>query len=131
MSRLKLTDNRMDIIIKMSEGNPGAMEALMHILEKHEEIDPQAMMGGTGSILLLDTWEIYGAAIYVLFSDKCNKDVRKMLMLMRAAQLGLFSHTMLKEMAADQERNVNLSDEEWQDLDTKVCDILTEFKKAA
>ena len=131
MSRIDLTDNAMSAVIKMVDGNPGAMHALMDILAKHGEIDPQAAMGGIGAIMLLDTWEIYGTDIYILFNDKCDRDVRKMLMLMRATQMGHFSHSKLQAMASDQERKVNLTDEEWSDLDDKVCDQLVKFAKAS
>lgn len=46
MSRLELSDTGMDVIIKMADGNPGAITAMMAIMEKHDEIDPQAVMGG-------------------------------------------------------------------------------------
>lgn len=129
MSRIKLTDNMLDIITKMSDGNPGAISALMDILQKGEKIDPQGAMGGLGAIMLLDTWEIYGSDIYVLWSDKCQRDCRKLLMIMRACQMGNFSHTKLKEMAADQRRQVNLSSAEWQEQDDWVCNALTDFQK--
>jgi len=129
MAILSLSDSAMDIISKMSKGNPGAIGALMSILEEHDEIDPQTLMGGIGAIFGLDTWEIYGTDIYILWNDKCNGDTRKMLMLMRATQLGIFSHVKLKEMAADQARQVNLTDDEWLELDDKVCSELVEFKK--
>jgi len=131
MSRISLTDTTMDVIVKMSEGNPGALSAIMAIMKEHDSIDPQAAMGGLGAIMILDSWEIYGSDIYVLFSDKCNRDVRQMLMIMRATQLGYFSHIKLKEMAADQMREIDLTDAEWSELDTKVCDHLNEFKRPA
>lgn len=81
--------------------------------------------------MILDTWGIYGTDIYVLWNDKCNRDVRQMLMLMRATQLGIFSHTKLQEMAADQMRQVNLSDEEMAELDEKVCERLEDFARPA
>jgi len=130
MSRLTLTDNTMSMTLKMSDGNPGAVSAIMDIIEKHDAIDPQAAMGGLGAIMMLDTWEIYGTAIYVLYSDKCGRDVRKMLMIMRATQMGLFSRDRLQQMAADQMRSVNLDDEEWYALDEKVCGQLEDFAKA-
>lgn len=114
----------------MAEGNIGAMDAMMSIMDQHRDIDPQAAMGGLGAILILDTWEIYGSDIYVLYSDKCGKDVRKMLMLMRAAQLGHFDHVRLQQMAADQSRKVNLTAEEWQKLDNDVCEQLADFQRA-
>lgn len=131
MSRLDLSDTGMDVIIKMADGNPGAITAMMAIMEKHDEIDPQAIMGGMGAIMILDTWGIYGTEIYILWNDKCNRDVRQMLMLMRATQMGMFSHTKLKEMAADQMREVNLSDEEMAELDEKVCEQLEDFARPA
>lgn len=129
MSRLTLNDSVKSMLVKMSEGNPGALTAMMEIMEKHDKIDPQAAFGGIGAILMLDTWGIYGTEIYVLFSDKCGKDVRKMLMLMRATQLGLFPQSRLNEMAKDQAFKVNLTDDEFKDLDDKVCAQISDFQR--
>ena len=131
MSRIKLTDTTMDMILIMSEGNPGAGFALMDIIKDHNSIDPQACMGAVGAILLLDTFEIYGTDIYVIYNHKCNSDVRKMLMLMRSVQLGFLGQDKLQSMAADQQGQVNLTDDEWSELDKKVCDQLEDFKRAA
>lgn len=129
MARIKLEDTVQDVLVKMSDGNPGAISCMMAILQEHDKIDPQAFMGGLGAILLFDTYEIYGTNIYILFSDKCGRDVRKMLMLMRATQLGYFSHLRLREMASDQMREINLTDTEWKELDDKVCETLKEFTR--
>ena len=45
-----------------------------------------------------------------------------MLVLMRAAQLGLFSCAKLKELAEDQSRSMNLTEEEWEEIDSKVTE---------
>ena len=129
MTRLKLTDTVMDAMIKMAEGNPGAAMAITEIMANAEKIDPQAFGGGLGVLLSLDGYGIYGTDIHILFSDKCNRDTRRMLM--RATQLGLFSHLKLKEMAADQLRQVNLTEDEFAELDQKVCDQLVNFERAA
>jgi hypothetical protein len=131
MSRIELTDTTMDVLIKMADGNPGAFDAMMNVLEKHDAIDPQAMMGGIGAIMMLDTFEIYGSDIYILYSDKCGRDVRKMLMIMRSCQMGNFSHEKLKQMAADQCREIDLTAEEWQEHDDFVTGRLEHFAKAA
>lgn len=128
-SRIELTDTVIDAVSKMSNGNPGAITAMMQIIDKHDRIDPQAAMGAAGAIMILDTWRIYGTDIYVLFSDKCGKDVRRMLMLMRATQLGFFSQQKLQQMASDQMREINLTAEEWADLDEKVCAKLMSFAR--
>ena len=129
MSVLELTDNTMTALTKMSQGNPGAIMAMMDIINNHDRIDPQAVMGGLGAIMILDTWGIYGTDIYILYNDKCKKDVRQLLMLLRATQLGFFSHNKLKQMAADQMREIDLTEEEWQELDEKVCNQLDQFEK--
>ena len=75
----------------------------------------------------LGTWGIYGSDIYVLCKDKCGGDLRRLLMLMRATQLGLFSHVKLRQMTRNQ--SINLTEEEFLDLDHKVCDQLGDFAK--
>lgn len=129
MAKIKLEDSIQDVLFKMSDGNPGAISCMIGMLKVHDAIDPDAVTGGIGAILLLDTYEIYGTDIYILFSDKCNKDMRQMLMLMRATQLGLFSSNKLKEMASDQMRQINLTVDEWKDLDEKVCERLPKFAR--
>lgn len=127
--RIDLIDSMPSVIKKMADGNPGAISTMVAILQGQEEIDPQNAMRGLGVILSLDTYQIYGTDIYILYSDKCGKDLRKMFMILRATQLGFFSSEKLKEMAHDQMRQVNLTDEEWTKLDKQVCDRLDKFAK--
>lgn len=131
MTRIQLTDSTMDMVLKMAEGNPGAITAIMDLMSNNAEIDPQDFLGGLGPILSLDTHGIYGSSIYVLWNDKCDRDVRKMLVLLRSVQLGFLPESKLQELAADQCRQVNLTDEEINNLDKKVCDQLKDFQKAA
>lgn len=131
MSRIELTDTGMNMIMKMADGNPGAVSAMMAIIAEHDAIDPQAIMGGVGAVMMLDTWEIYGSDIYILWNDKCGRDVRKMLMIMRSCQMGNFSQSKLNAMAADQTRQVDLTSEEWKEHDDFVCGQLDQFKTAA
>jgi len=131
MSRIELNDTMLDAVVKMADGNPGAIMALTELIKHNEEIDPQAAFGALSPVMMLDTYEIYGSSIYVLFSDKCDRDVRKFIMLIRATQLGIFPFTKLKEMAADQLREMNLTDDEWNTLDTEVCNLLDDFKRAS
>ena len=128
MSKLELTDTTMDMVAKMSEGNPGAVSALCELLGSEEEIDPESALGALGSVLMLDTWEIYGSSIYVLWSDKCDRNTSKLCLLIRAVQLGFLPQSKLCEMAADQRREVDLTEEEWEDIISKVCGQLKEFK---
>lgn len=129
MSKIELNDSIMDVIVKMSEGNPGVVACIADILKNAKEIDPQDVLSPMGPILILDTFGIYGSPIYIIWSDKCGRDTRKMLMLLRAVQLGMFEESRLKAMAADQMRKVNLTPEEFDELDTKVCGRLEKFQR--
>lgn len=129
MDRIQLTDTRMDVIMKMSDGNIGALSAIMEVISKGEEIDPQGMFGGLGAIMTLDTWHIYGSSIYVLWSHKCQRDTRKFLMLLRAVQLGFLPISKLQSMAADQRWEIDLTEEAWAELEAKVLDKLDGFAR--
>lgn len=114
MTRIDLKDSTMDAVAKMSGGNFGAMEALIRTLQEGEKIDPDDVMSGLGSILMLDTLGIYGTDIYVLYSDICNKDLAKTIAVIRSVQLGFFKSPLLKEACSRQDysgRNIVPVDE--------------------
>lgn len=93
--KIKLTDSTTDVVTKMSEGNIGAMNVIMKILV-NETIDPDNIMGGIAVILSLDSYGIYGTAIYVLHNDICDCDLAKTLAVLRATQMGMLDHNVLK-----------------------------------
>lgn len=103
MAKIGLHDNAISSVAKMSNGNPGAMNAMMEILTKAPKIDPKDFMGGLSAILLMDTFEIYGSDIYVLYSDICERNVAKMLAVLRATQFGMFDQRLLKEACSRQD----------------------------
>lgn len=103
MSRIQLNDTTTDVLVKMSDGNPGALACLMEIMSKATRIDPQGAMGGLGPILSLDTHGIYGTDIYVLWSDVCDKSTPKMLAVLRACQLGLFNPSIVADASSRQD----------------------------
>lgn len=128
MTRIELSDTGQAIIVKMADGNPGAMTAMVVLLSKDcEPIDPDSAMGLLGPFLELDMLGIYGTEIYILWNDKCKRDLRRFVLLLRASQLGLLPNQKVREMAADQMRQVNLSADEWDELDAAVCDRLAGF----
>lgn len=97
MSRIKLNDTINMAIAKMSDGNPGAITAMIEIFNNSNRIDPDDAMGGIGKLLMLDKLGIYGTSIYVLYNDICDRDIAKTIAIIRSAQLGLFPTTILKE----------------------------------
>lgn len=101
MSRIKLQDNAITAMMKMADGNPGAATALMETIQSKADVD--SAFGGFGSILNLDSLEIYGTDIYVLWSDICKKNTVHMIAVLRATQLGLFSRNVLKDACSRQD----------------------------
>lgn len=129
MARIELTDTTLDVLLKMADGNPGAIRVLGELMKEGPVIDPDSWGGGLASVLDLDTLEIYGPQIWVLYKDVCGSDIRRLILLQRAAQLGFFRHDRIKAMAADDSRRARLSDEEWAEIDSKVCERLPRFAK--
>ena len=87
----------MDVIVELSEGNPGAAVVLGHILNTTKVIDPDNALGGLGVLLRLDSLEIYGPRIWMLYKDVCKEDIAKFLAVIRAEQLGQLFHEHLNE----------------------------------
>ena len=86
--RIKLTDSTQSAIVKLCEGNPGALSVCLEVLTRGAQIDPQAMMGGLAGLLALDTLGIYGSKIWMLYKDVCGQGLVKTLVVLRSWQLG-------------------------------------------
>lgn len=97
MEKITLSDSISSAISKMAEGNIGAVNACISLIEEGERTDPQNMMGGFGCILDLDREGIYGTDIYVFWNDICNQETSKMMAVLRAVQLGFFSGRVLAD----------------------------------
>ncbi len=107
--RVTELDTILEVVKKLAEGNPGAMTTLAICIKEDEG---QARVG----MLLLDSLEIYGSAIYVLFNDKCDRNAAKFLLLLKATYQGCFSPDQLQDLAADQMYKVNLPLSIWEQL---------------
>lgn len=104
-NKLKLEDDFLTIFTKMSEGNPGALTALMNVYKNCPTIDPDCLMGGVGPILQLDSIGIYGTNIYILWSDVCGRNDSTFIALLRACQLGFLEEKVLVDAASRQDRS--------------------------
>jgi hypothetical protein len=94
--RINLMDSGIDILMKMSGGNPGALRVCMDILQRNSGIDPDDAMGGIGPLLSLDVHDIYESQIWILYKDVCGENLESMLAFMRAVQLGYATESELK-----------------------------------
>lgn len=96
MSKIKLEDSVLDIVVKMSEGNPGAAMVIAEILQNGGTIDPQSFSGGLVTLMHLDDMGVYGSRIYLLAKDVCQRDITKVIAAVRAVQLGILPSLKLQ-----------------------------------
>ena len=78
-----------DMLIIMSEGNPGALTCMMQMIK----FDPEALL----DILLFDSIGIYGSKIYMLWNDCCDRDMKKFKETIQAFRDGKFSEKEIHE----------------------------------
>lgn len=88
-SRIGLQDTVQSAVMKLSEGNPGALTACMEMVMTLPQVDPQDIFGGLSALLSLDTNRIYGPRIWMLYKDVCGQNASKAIGLLRARQLGI------------------------------------------
>jgi len=100
MSVFELSDSILTIALKMSKGNPGAATVLARLLNEGDEIDKQALMGkgGVAAVLNLDSFEIYGSRIWLLYKDVCGANLIKMMAVLRAVQCGIINVDEVNEV---------------------------------
>ena len=122
MSRIELTDTTMSIMMKMSDGNPGAVSVIMSILKEVKRIDPQSYDGAISTLMNLDSNEIYGSRVWMLYKDVCKENINRTIAMLRAVQMGIISKHVLDEAIDNYGRGVDLGA-----LMAKVKEELPEF----
>ncbi len=120
--RISLNDSMPDVIYKLSEGNPGAVNVLISILKDGEGIDKDCA-SQLLNVLHLDSLRIYGSRIWMLYKDVCSENLSEMLCILRANQLGFLSKDKL-DFAIDNRGN-GISKEE---LFSRVIKEIPNFK---
>ena len=129
MSRIQPGDTGIEVIVKMSDGKHEAFKALMNIIVQSAEIDPLDGPLAVAAILSMDTHQIYGTDICILYNDKCQQDVRKLLLLLKACQLDIMPVSKLQSLAGDQMQEIEFPDAEFIDLSAKMCEHLADFQR--
>lgn len=66
--KIEAHDNLRDIMIKMSQGNPGGLSALIALVKRDE-------MMGFMRILSLDDMGMRGSQLWVAYKDHCKQDI--------------------------------------------------------
>ncbi len=121
--RITLDDSILDVLVKMSEGNPGALNVCKGLLENGAQIDPDDFMGGLGAISSLDSLGLYGAKIWMLHKDVCGQNLSKTVAMTRAWQLGILPQEQLIHAVENRGAGIDVLD-----LCQKVKDQLPNFK---
>ena len=91
--KISMNDTPMQIVMKLADGNPGAIRVCAQLLG--DTTDPDNFLGGMGNLLALDSHGIYGSNIWMLFKDVCHQNVVGMVTVLRAVQLGFYSESDL------------------------------------
>lgn len=121
--RITLTDTPIDMIMKIAEGNPGAITVLMKIMMEGEKIDPDSHPMLT--IMALDTHDIYGSRVWQLYKDVCGQNLMHMLGLLRAVQLGFMPGRELSSHI----NGAPMADDGMEECMAKVREFLPNFAK--
>jgi hypothetical protein len=108
--RIELTDSMMSAMMKLAEGNPGAVSALCKQAESASAIDPDSAFGPLGALLSLDGMGIYGPNIWMLWKDVCNQNAVSFHALLRAVQLGLVPEREVIDAATSGRTTLDLDD---------------------
>ena len=86
--QLKPNMDMIEMIMTISEGNPGAIKVIKEMLKK-----PNGLM----DILLLDSLDIRGSKIWLIYNDCCNQDMNKYNRTLKALIGGAFSEEEIQE----------------------------------
>lgn len=106
-TRINGDDTISSAILKLSDGNPGAIHVCTLCIDHGDIIDPHTVLGGLGNLLSLDTHNIYGPDIWMLYKDVCGEDIVKTIACLRACQLRQITISTLKYAIANHGDGIN------------------------
>jgi hypothetical protein len=89
MPKIKISMSLKDIVLEMSEGDPGAIIVCMRLVNEGGDIDKDAREAGFLALTSLDALEVYGPDIWLLYKDVAGENLSVMMCILRAHQFGL------------------------------------------
>lgn len=96
-TRIKIEDTVTDMIVKLSDGNPGAVNVMCCLLKEVSNIDKQSIFQHITHLILLDNLHIYGSDIWVLFKYICDTNMVIFMALLRWGTSTGVRRTEIKE----------------------------------
>lgn len=125
MNKIKLTDSLQDSVVKLCQGNVGALNVLMQIIKDGKSIDPDSALENIGPLLHLDDLGIYGSNIWILYKERCEQNINKLIALLRANQLGFISDEKIRYLS--EEHSFDFRHEDLTEIYNKVKERLPDF----
>lgn len=89
----RLQDDFNDILINMSEGNPGSLRVLFEILKAKEN----DIITSLEAFSTLNDMKLYGAHLYMLWNDCCGNDINKTLLVIQKYREGKITDNDINE----------------------------------
>jgi len=77
----------LDILMIMSEGNPGAISVMTQVLNEMEQME-----GLLGCILNLDDMNIRGSQIWIAYKDHCEQNLKLFIKLVKKRDQDMIDH---------------------------------------
>lgn len=99
VQRITLEDTTLTATIKLADGNPGAVFALVALSKDASKHDPDSAFGPLAPLFAMDIMGIYGADIHRLFKHVCGGSTLKVCTLERAVQLGIITEIPVMQAA--------------------------------
>lgn len=96
-----IKDNLTSAVTKLCEGNPGAVNACCQLIKEGGSVYPYG--NPYDYIIYLDQLGIYGTDIYVLWSDICQRDLEKMIAVLRIAMRDADKANLLRDACGRQD----------------------------
>jgi|688.fasta_scaffold862995_2 hypothetical protein len=90
-SRITLQDTFMSAAIKVAEGNPGAITAILELCKLSPSVDPESWSRNFAPLFSLDTHRIYGSNVWRLYKDAHDCSALKTLTTLRCIQMGIIT----------------------------------------
>jgi hypothetical protein len=94
--RIEGDDSVMSAIMKITEGNLGALSVCSQLVKGYEGIAPGPLMcNGFWYVMTLDSYGIYGSRVWMLYNDLCKRCLVRTALLLHALAGGFITIELL------------------------------------
>lgn len=100
--KIDTKDNIQRVIVKLSDGNPGALSVLIQIIKNGNIIDPDSLNTDEMNLFLIDELEIYGPNLWILYKDVCQQNLLSLFSLFRAYELKIITKVKIHDFITNQ-----------------------------